>query len=395
MTEIFKPFPLEEYNDRFTVSNQGKIWSNRLKNYLKTERTDYDWFIIGKTATNPKMRRLRVDIMVAQAFYGPSDLYLEHIDDDMYNNHADNLRWIEITEYLANKYQGQWEEIGEMPEYYVSTTGQIWSAKSNNLISQQIIGECYCVRIGYPKSIIRNVHRIVAEAFLDNPRNLPNVAHNDKNNLNNNVENLVWVSVGEHTVRTQEKRTSEVRKPPTEYAVLVGMSDYYITPCGEVYSMKTRKYLLKQLHQTGYYRVNCAGVHYYMHRLVAEAYLPPLSEEEKAIKTQVNHKDLDRTNNTPDNLEWVSPSENSIHSAVASERNSHFRKKVARLDLQDNILEVYDGIKIAARELGLDSAAIVAVCKGRKKTLKGYKWKYVTNDDDTNNNDTEENTEDA
>lgn len=56
------------------------------------------------------------------------------------------------------------------------------------------------------------VHRLVAEAFIPNPDNLPICHHIDHNPLNNRVDNLMWMSVEDHTKLHENDRCNAVKE---------------------------------------------------------------------------------------------------------------------------------------------------------------------------------------
>jgi len=90
-----------------------------------------------------------------------------------------------------------WKDIPNYEGLYqVSNFGIVKSVRRNKIRKTHISRE------GYEKIMLSNngigknflVHRLVAEAFIPNPSNLPQINHKDENKKNNCVENLEWCS---------------------------------------------------------------------------------------------------------------------------------------------------------------------------------------------------------
>jgi hypothetical protein len=142
-----------------------------------------------------------------------------------------------------------WKEVTNYPKYEVSSHGNIRNSRGEIIKS-------YVTPKGYLRTQLSNdgnqrnfmVHRLVAQAFLDNPKNKPEVNHKDSDRKNNHIDNLEWVTSSENLLHGYEEG---LKKPNTKY--VVHCEELNITTFGTS-QMET------ELRKLGFDKISAAGI---------------------------------------------------------------------------------------------------------------------------------------
>lgn len=138
---------------------------------------------------------------------------------------------------------------------------------------------------------------------------------------------------------------------------------YAITSCGRVWSYRRKRFLTPFNNGNGYLKVNLhkdgKRKSFYLHRLVAEAYLPNPSN-----LPEVDHVDGNKEHNYINNLQWISKPDN-------IKKAQNVKIKCVETGI------VYPSVTEAASAVDRDKSAISNCLAGRIKTCGGYHWQYV------------------
>lgn len=162
-----------------------------------------------------------------------------------------------------------------------------------------------------------------------------------------------------------------------DLSLINGYSNYWVSKNGDVFALRYQKNniirLLSKTIRNGYESINICRenirTNYYIHRLVAEAFLPNPNN-----LPQVNHKNEIKTDNRVENLEWCEQIYNLTYGTRIERITFFHSKKVQQIDMDGDVVCEYNSFMEAERN-GFDHGCISRCVSGKLKSHKGYKWK--------------------
>lgn len=388
---------------------------------LKTDKTGQ--VLTRLYGENPA--NVRVDRLVAETFLVNTDNkeHVLHIDGDMLNCAASNLRWATIDEIvqaandrLPMEENGvTWRGVrGYEDLYQIGTNGKIRSL--NRAVKYghgdrmypgramtPIFDNCgyefiWLVRDGNREA--RRIDTMVADAFLPESCDRTFVVHMDGDILNNQIENLARMTFDEYVTYKKPEFIASVSEPGENWRDIPEFYNHYmVSDRGRVLSLPrfadnaqgTRevegRVLTPKVDEFGYRRVilndGSKNKTVPVHRLVAKAFCPNPSN-----KDIVNHLDETPGHDWAGNLAWATTQENVTYGNAIAKRlaNTDYKKAYSRrgapilqFDLDGELVRCWNNANEIHEALGFRSRAIRDACgkRGHMGSRNGKAFGFI------------------
>ncbi len=192
----------------------------------------------------------------------------------------------------------------------------------------------------------KTIHRLVAEAFIPNPKNYSDVNHIDETHTNNNVDNLMWCTHKYNqnygTIKERMKRKMTNHPVFSKEIAQYDLDGNFIKTFPSVREIKRELKLkgFKSIYDACFEINNTHTSHGFQWRYVQDG--------------------LDYTRNI----------------GKVKRKHSTEKKRVYQYSLKMKFIASYESASEAARHVAVSSTNITACCKGKYETSGGYKWFY-------------------
>ena len=343
--EIWKNVNIKGF-EHYKVSNLGNVKNNKNK-ILKLDNNDgYLRINLRNYKNDIKSLNIRVHRLVAITFIENS--YKDKTFDQLVVNHKNFIRSDNRVENL------EWCTQKENSNHYCSNNifKNPITITINNIMVEYISPTKASEELDLTKSII--YYRL-------NSNNYPNYNYKysqKEKNINNSIK--------EDGVNIKK---------------VYGFDKYLITKDGKVYSTYNENIiLLSYKNKNGYKKIklykNKKQYDECIHRLVLKTF-DPCENMEKYV---VNHKNLNRSDNRLENLEWCTQKENTIH---AFNNKIIHHKSVIKYDINKNKLKEYKSIIEASIDTFNNTKKrklITDVCNYKRISVGIYRFTFKENE---------------
>jgi hypothetical protein len=280
-----------------------------------------------------------------------------------------------------------WKPCTLDKEYKISNLGRLRNTYGNiNIIKPHLSGY---IRTTIRQTISISIHRLVALAFIPNDDATKTlVNHIDGIRDNNVVSNLEWVSHKENCNkkvfinRSPKGRSKDDLEGEIWTPVKIGESFLKASNLGRVeseYGYKTSGSLSSDKYMIFNIKINNKQNNktIRVHEIICTAFHGPKPTD----KHIVNHKDRNRVNNRPENLEWMTQKENVQHALPFKPKceAAPNRRKISQWTIdKTECIGTFDSVSEASEKTGCNRSAIQQFLKkNQKKHSGGFYWEYI------------------
>jgi len=341
--EEWRKPPAELKLSNYMVSSKGRV-KNLKKNeiipfnqYARRNGYLFIRFAIDTGDNTYKAKTFGVHIIIIITFLGKGnpDQTVDHMNRIRDDNRIENLRWLTAKEQAQNRHYPK----------TISTRKIIQYDKNNNNIKEW---DSISLIIATLDISDEQIYRACDKNIL-----LLNSFWKYKDKINLPNEDWTDVIINNHDIKASNK----------------GRVQIDLSNSGRILDATNTK-------GNGYYRVTIGKKQYVIQRLICAAF----KDFDVNSKLEINHIDGNKKNNNIENLEIVTRKQNMKHAretGLVPKIQNGRRRPVIRSNLDGSDEKLYATVTEAGKENNGDTCSISKACKGIRKTVNGYKYRYA------------------